>query len=754
MGYSAMMLTQSSLEMGRDKTYAECKFADVFATVRALPKTELSKLADITGIKEVNGRVSYDARVISPGSDKLRALRLISHDSQLENRINDFHIISGGFESDDDLIISEAFLQLNNLKIGDSISLIVNGKEQTFNISGAAQSVEYMYPLRNASDHAADNETFDVAYVQEQKLQSVADMRDHYNDIVFILDGDYKFNDIKSYLEDRLSSYGLISLYEQKDQLGNNIFNFELSELDTYALIIGGICFSMSVFMLYIIMKRMIEQERTQIATLKAFGFSNNHIRFHYLLYGLIVGAAGSLLGILAGLAFSEVLYKHFLDIFRLPVSDRLYDYQYARQCAVIGALSGLIGSFFGVNKILSLSLAETLKPPAPSAIKANFLEKLKFFNFIFDYKGIIALRNMQRNKLKTLFFIIGVALGFGSTACISSFTGSIDVILLSQFENIKVYDLKVSFKNTPKYNDAVGITRSVSDIELIEGLFEVPVEIEHKNKRVSTIIVGLELDSNLYKIHDDKLNFNYELKKNEVIVNSILARALELQAGNEIIIKNPALKEDYTVTVSRVINQNFGRNCYMDIGLLNNMFSMEKSVSSVIMRTNNLERLKQNLLQTENVTILEDTETAFNKHVKFLNSFKSMLYMFLMMSIVLGFTIIFSVCLMSLSENKREYMTFRVLGFYIKEIHEIVNIEYSFMFIMGILFGIPFAKILKRFIYNLLLAEVFEMPLQVKIESYIFAGIGCLLAILASSFYSKKMIVRFEFIESLKEKE
>jgi putative ABC transport system permease protein len=123
-------------------------------------------------------------------------------------------------------------------------------------------------------------------------------------------------------------------------------------------------------------------------------------------------------------------------------------------------------------------------------------------------------------------------------------------------------------------------------------------------------------------------------------------------------------------------------------------------------------------------------------------------------MAIIVAFAIIYNTSTVSLSERKREYATLRVMGMQIKEVAQIMNIEHWILCIMGMVLGIPFTRLLKIAVKEMVDVDLFTFPVSTEMTAYIGGAAGCILAVIIANKTSEKYIKKFDMVEVLKERE
>jgi putative ABC transport system permease protein len=148
--FTAMSIATENLHSAQEKFYEEQNFADAFARVRGIPKAEVTKLSDLKGIRQANGRIMRDVQVMWPERDENVFLRLVTVDLSETQPVNGVRLLYGSDLDDDrpDIWIDNKFFAANHLKLGDQLPVIINGRIRQLNITGVGLSPEFVYALR------------------------------------------------------------------------------------------------------------------------------------------------------------------------------------------------------------------------------------------------------------------------------------------------------------------------------------------------------------------------------------------------------------------------------------------------------------------------------------------------------------------------------------------------------------------------------------------------------------------------------
>ena len=754
MMYLGMSIAADGLEQSILKFYNDYRLADVFAKVDAMPKSLADGLSEIEGVSVSDSRYVVEVRAEVSGSDELITLRLISLDTQNGPALNIPAVSGNPLSAENDIILNPAFINAHDLIIGDTVSVFLNGREYSFTLCASAISPEYAYITKSAGDILPDESAFGIGYISADGMSYLTNSAGVVNDLVFKLNEGLTFDDVKVALEDALSPYGLKELIAKEDLSSHAFVDMEVSGIKSMSASMPIVFVLISAVVLYLMMKRVIEQERGQIGTLKAFGYSNSQIMLHYLSYGGITGIAGGIFGVIFGRMLSGFYLDMFLQFFSLPGIPEQVTPTYYINAFIMAVGGGLAGAFAGALKALRLTPAAAMRPENPRPVKYDIVGKSKLLKSVLTSRGSMALRSIIRNPLRAGFVAVGVMFSYGLLAVSGSFSSLIDSLMFSQFTDIQRYDVKINFMRPLDRSDAVENAYAIEHVTYAEGLLEIPAELINKNIRAGTMITGIEQGSPLYRIYDAKTKKAFSPPADGVILTNGLAGRLGAESGDLIYISSYLSDDDIPVYVTGIAEQNLGSACYMDSNALAALFNIGETATSVILNTADIKYLKDYLKTAANAYSVEDKESTLVKYRNMMEPFSGIYTMMQIMSMLVAFAIIYNTSTISLSERKREYATLRVIGLSANEVTGIMSFEHWTLCFAGILLGIPFTLLLNTLLSTMVENDMFSMPSSLPAYSYLVGVCGCALAVILSNFSSKGKIKKFDMVEVLKERE
>ena len=751
--YTAMNTAGEGLYTSTLAFYRDYNLSDIFAKVDGMPVSSAGRLHDIEGIETADLRYVMDVRAEAPLSDEIITLRLVAIDPK-EHALNRLLVTGSEWSMGNDIILNPAFFKAHNLAFGDEISIYYNGRAISYTVCGTALNPEHVYLVKDSSQMLPDPTGFGVGYITAESMVALNSSPGVANDILLKLANGYVFDDVKTAIEDVLTPFGLIELIDKKDQMSYSFVDLEVKGIRSMASSLPVIFLLIAAVVLYLMMKRVIEQERTQIGILKAFGYSGGQIMAHYLCYGVVTGIGGGALGCFMGYYMSEFYFYLYMEFFYMPaISEGIKPYYF-----IVGMLmavgGGLLGAFMGAFTAIRLPPAEAMRPASPKPVKYDIVSRMRLLKYILTSQGNMALRSIARSPARSGFVVIGVMFSFGLLTMSGSFNGLIEKMMFGQFAYIQLYGVKLPLNKPIFYDVAVESAYAVDSVTLAEGLLEMPAELKHKHLKERDVLTGMAADSTLYKICDTNNLTTYPPPADSIILSNIIAKKLRASAGDTILISSPLLDDDVPVVVSRVIEQNMGSGCYMEIGTLSGLLRLPKIATSIILNTDDLQYLKEYLKDAKNISSIDDKDGTLSKLRGMMSLYTSIYFIMEVMSALVGFAIIYNTSAISLSERKREYATLRVIGLTIKEISGIINFEYWILGIIGMALGVPFVQYLNEAMNAMMDSNSFSIPSTLPLSAYYTGVFGSAAAILLAGLSAKRKIRKFDLAEVLKERE
>lgn len=761
--FTAFSIVSDSLNLSKDTFYREQNFAQGFVELVSMPEHNVERLSRVEGIKEISGRVVREVRVNAPEREESIYLRLVSLDLLDSSRVNDVRLLEGEELKDRELNawVDNQFFHANELEMGQEIEVVAGGRAREVTITGMGMSPEFTYPLRTQTELFPNPEQFGIAFLPLDTMAALfPDVQGRVNDLVFTLEPDADFDRVKDRLEPELEQYGLKTIYSRDDQVSHLMLTEEITMLETLSTSFPLLFLSIAGVILYIMLKRMVEQQRGQIGILKALGYSDKEIVFHYLSYALTVGAVGGLLGGFLGILSATPLTELMLEFFNVPEVYEGFSLYYLMSGLLLSLTVFLISGYHGCKQALRLKPAEAMRPPAPVLGTKNILEKIGFFSEMLTIQGKMAVRNLTRNKGRSAFMFLGIMLSCAVVALTWSFNDLVDKMIFYQYEEVEVYDARVTLSGPDARDPVERELEGHTEVARVEPIAEVPVTLSHHWQEEDVPLIGITRGSSLYNILDSEGRRVIPSDKG-LILSERLADKLNVSVGSTLELESPFLRDEDSsqrVSVYEIIPQYLGMNAYMELSGLEELLGQGKLATSFLVNVNNNENkeggislLRDRYRESELVAGVDGREERIGQAAELMETFGVALYIYVLVGVIIGFSIIYSSSFIIVSERSRELASMRVLGMTSREVFSVITFEQWFLSFFAMLAALPLAQLMQQGLASELSTDMYILPGELSSESLFAAAVITSLSIWIAQRFALKKVRDLSLVEVLK---
>lgn len=731
-----------------DDYYEKTNMYDIFITSNYGIREEVEKKLE----EKYNVETGYSFDAITTKKEDY-ATKIISYNK--EDKINTPKLIKGKMpEKVDEVVVDNDFR--SEIKIGDKITIdsnLINNK--TVTVTGYVESPLYISTERDSTNLLSGtidyylymNETNIISPVKTTAYINLAAEESRfskkYEDTVKKAKTDIR----KTLQEEKVTGEEWYVL-DIDSNAGFYQYEQDTERIDNVAKVFPLVFFIVAVLICLTTMTRMVEEERSQIGTLKSLGYKDSAIMFKYILYATLATIIGSIIGVVIGYRLlPELCFEMYKNMYRLGDIKLSYYASLTFQGMIIALLCTLGATIYTCRKTLKESPANLLRPVAPAAGKRVLLERIPIIWNHLSFSHKVTVRNVFRYKKRFLMTIIGIA---GCTGLILAGFGLKDCIVKMvphQYEEIFSYQAKIAL-NEEKTNETINKIKENKKIKDILEVQEEAVTIDNKDTNQSvTLVIPKEDPDGFIKLQDRKTNEHYNLN-NGIIITEKLANLLEVE-------ENDVLKFTGTDKYEKKIAHITENYLFHYIYLPKSEYQ-EDEYNTVLVKTKNMTEKEEKEFASklkEIPGVSSITFTSSTRHI-FDDTMDNFAYVSLILIVsagALAFVVLYNLSSVNISERRRELATIKVLGFYDKEVYQYINRENTILTLIGILLGLGIGNILTMYIIKTCEIDMLMFDPTIALASYIYAIlITAAFAILVNVilYFSLKKI---DMIESLK---
>ena len=755
--FIAWQTTSVSLQTGLDSYYEKQRFSQIFTMMNRAP------LAVADRVMEIPGVAAADVRIVESVNLKIKDLnepargRLISLPDRGESKLNNVYLVEGRMPEPGragEVLAGKAFATAHGFQPGVTIEAIMNGRLQNLRIVGIGMSPEYLTTIQPGSLFP-DDKRFGIFWMRRQQMETVFDMEGAFNDLTLSLLPGANQDEVMMLLDRLLEKFGSLGANPRDRQLSHRFILDELNQLKAMTLISPSIFLGVAAFLLNVVLRRILSLQRSQIATLKAFGYSSFQVGIHYSkLVGVIV-IGGAFLGSLVGTLLGEFLSNLYGSIYRFPELLYITD----PKTYVVGILlsigAGVVGVFGAVRRAVKIQPAEAMRPEAPPVYKLTFFERRGWHRWLPRVPRMI-LRELVRRPWKAALTALGIAFACAVIVMGNFGKDAINFLVDFQFGLQQRQDAVVNF-NDGVSSRALSSLKQIKGVETIEVFRAVSVRLRSGQYSRQVGIMGLGERRDLFRLLDKEEKVIH-VPEEGLVLSSHLADILHVEVGDvvtiEVLEKERPVRE--ATVVSRV-NDYAGSSAYMHIRALNHLMREPPTISGAFIKfdPNLTETAYRELKEIPGIGAVNLLKAAYTG---FMESFGKNMIQFQFVNVffacVIAVGVVYNSARVTLSERSRELATLRVIGFTKGEVSMMLLGELAFLTLVAIPVGWIIGYGMCWSMVASLPTEHYRIPMVLLPSTYALAAIVIAAASIISGLIVRRGIDRLDLVSVLKSNE
>lgn len=708
--------------------YGETNLADGWIYASNIDDDFVNKVNDLSSTKDSERKLIVNS-IADFDNDPDITLHFLE-----DNDISKFYLVKGeefNLSDGDGVWLDIRFAEAKNLTVGDNMSFTFEGMTVEKEIKGLGYSPEHLYQTSDSS-MIPDYDKMGFAYLSYEAFP-VSDVP--YNVLLVKYDGNSS-NYEKQLDDDLTRDYSSFLPRAQHPSFAE--FQDETEQHQMMTDVIPVIFIIISMLTLLTTMTRIINNQRMQIGVLKALGFKNRTIMFHYISYGFWMVLAGSILGLILGpLTLPPIMFEEMADLYSIPYWLTGFNISFIVVTLLMVVLAALI-SYFACRNIVNESPSSAIRPKIPKVSTSGFLEKLgiwkKFsFNVRWNY------RDAKRNKFRALMSIVGVMactlIIVASFGCMDGF----DEMKEWEYTDINHYSSKLVLEDNITASQVDYIADDVGG----EKLMESSIEIKSGDIKKSGVITVLD-DNKLYTPTDDNKN-PISISSNEVSISTKMAQLLGVGVGDTIKWHIMGSDKWISTKVDKIHSDPTSQGIIVSKEKLDDL-GLNYTATSVI----SSHGVDKNYSGVKTIFSMDSLTDSWDDMME---SSMTIIYLLAAFASLLSVIVLYNLGLLSFTEIKREFATLKVLGFKSSQLRKLLLTQNLWFTTIGFVIGVPLGREVLQYLWGTM-GDSFYLKANISLKTLIITFlITYVVSILVNLMFSGK-IKKLNMVESLKDNE
>lgn len=715
-------------EQTADTYYNETNLADGWIYASSIDNDFQDKVDDLSLTEDSNRRLVINS-IADFKNDPDITLHFLEDDD-----ISKFYPVKGedfNLSDGDGVWLDIRFADAKNLDVGDNITFEFNGVEIEKEIRGLGYSPEHLYQTSDSS-MIPDYDKMGFAYLS-YKAFPMDDVP--YN--VLLVKHDGNSTAYERQLDNDLDrDYSTFMTRSQHPSFAE--FQAETDQHKMMTDVIPLIFIVIAMLTLLTTMTRIINSQRTQIGILKALGFKNRTIMFHYISYGFLMVLAGTVLGFVLGpMTLPPFMFEEMASLYSIPYWLAGFDVSFIIVAIAMVGLAVFI-SYIACRSIVNESPSSAIRPKTPKISTSGFLERFRFwrrssFNVRWNW------RDAKRNKFRALMSIFGVLactlIIVASFGCMDGF----DEMKEWSYEDINHYSSKLVLEDNATQSQIDDIVGKVDGEKLMESSIEIKAN-DIKKSGVVTVLDGNEL----YTPTDDDKN-PIEIGDDEISLSKKMAELLGVNVGDTV--KWHIMGSDKWVStkIDRIHSDPTSQGIVMTKEKLDDL-GLNYTATSII----SSQEVNDNFTGVKTIFSMDSLTDSWDEMME---SSMSVIYLLAAFAALLSVIVLYNLGLLSFTEIKREFATLKVLGFKSAQLRKLLLTQNLWFTTVGFIIGVPLGRETLQYLWGTM-GDSFYLKANISIKTIVITFlITYIVSILVNLMFSGK-IRKLNMVESLKDVE
>lgn len=762
-----------------DRFYENGKLQDL--NIRgALSEEDLKKVSEFDGVQKAEGKLVAKGQVLNilkaknesseqsqttantknkNSNQKTETQKIDEQNKEYEdyklelnllrsNEIAKFTVEQGeGFTvSSDKIWIDAYFAKKNQLKVNDEIVFKYLGKTFKKSIAGIVYIPDHAYVSKSSSEILPDNLKYAYAFMDYQKLISeinhpeLSNTKTVYSQIMVKVKDTKRTDNVKSEIQDYFKKRAVVTKMREEPTV--KVLQGEIDENSSIIGIFTGFFILISILSVATTMTRLISRDRTKIGTLKALGFSNAKIFWHYISYGVYLSILGGLAGIIVGpLMISKFFMSITMRFFEVPNCNPVLTIT-SIIVYICLTISIAITCYLATRHIIKQNTTEILRPEQPkiNSRKMRFTTSGNFAKLSFTSRW--NLRDMLRNRGRMITTVVGISgaialvvMAFGVYTSMNNFIET-EINMINNFENTAMIDAdKTEAADMKKIADTFTNNSEQKYIELVDK----------NNQSFLTTNLFIDNSGGAIKFLNEQRETT-ELDNTGVNISRKIATEHGLRIGDTIRWRNVGDAKIYEAKITKLIVKQQTQNLTITKDFYESMG--EKYTPTTFYLSDNDLAKKEELTKYLNI----QSKAVMTDNLKqMLKTILNTLAVLLSLAIFLGIVVFYNMGILSFCEQEIQFATMKVIGFSSAKLSKIFTWQNIFITILSGLIGLPLGLILTNYIYQVSVDDAYDIQTFIPWTVLVLSMLGTLIFSVVLSRFLAVKIHRIDMVKALK---
>jgi putative ABC transport system permease protein len=672
LSYGGMMGMIDDVEASLDHTLDELRFQDFVVTLQGTaPENIVQGVAGVDNIQAVTGRLVMDVGLDISEDNQARA-RLVGMPTTAQPPVNQLYIQEGRYLQEGDglvAVMDHHLAEYYGYGPGTVLHPIINGEPLDVEIVGVAVSPEYLMAVASAENVLPLPSGFAVLFMPQPEVQRLFGAEGMINELNVLLE-DRSPGEVDrsiAQVEEALSGAAVRSVVKRADNPSYSLLRLDLEGGREMMGMVPAMFLVIAAMSIYVLLSRMVQAQRPQIGVLKALGYSRWAVMRYYLLYSGLIAVIGSILGFALSYPVGQAFAQAYAAEFGLPFVTAHFHLAAGLEAIGITLVVALLAGLFPAWASARTAPAQAMRfDPAVTQVTGSvpWLERALGLVFHLRTSTKIALRNLFRNRRRTLTTVLGFVFAFiVLLTCWALFDG-MGHMMKVQFQQTDRWDLQAIFSQ-PQPSALMEQIKGWAGVGAVEPVIEFPVTIKSGSESQNALLVALAPSSALHGFQLPRGKTAPEvLVPGHALLSPTVGEKLGIETGDQVTLQTPMGDQQVIVDTSNAEVMSPGVYVSLD-WLRAELLGSQEVLNGLWLQVDqahqkDVRRMLYNLPDVASVELKDEIATGWQS---LMGLYYVMMGMFLVFALVIAAAVIFNTMTVNVLEREREIATMRALG-------------------------------------------------------------------------------------------
>lgn len=742
LSYVSLISSYSNLTVSYEVAKRLLKMASFETKILSAPKTVVSRIEALPGVRAAQGRLIVDAGLWLT-ADKQAIARVVGVPPDHQPSVNTLLVSEGSYfkgGARDACLLDKHYATDAKVKVGDTIKLFINGDKKPVKVVGIVTSPEYLVATRAKSDLLAPGE-FAVLFMAQKEVERLFQKPASYNDVAVLVKPRWSRLHVIHEVEHVLNPFQIIETVTQEEQPSNFTLLQEIQQNQSFGYMMPFLILTIATLSLSIALSRLVQSQRGEIGLAKALGYGSSQILLHYLFFSLFIALFGSLLGFVLGQLLAQGITVLYAGVLGLPFLTNPVHLD-----TVVGSI--LLSSSACVIAGLLPAYASARMPPA-TAMRADpnltiskgsvpIVERLLARVVAVPFALRMPLRNIFRVRKRSFYTIVGMAFAVLLTLVTWTFFDIISYLFDYQFKVVEKWDVTAAY--TSNFGRGrVNLVETWDGVGSVQPTLVVPVTLKTRGGATrETGVTGMAPNATFhhFKIVAG-IDAERALEAGGLIMTPFIAKKMGVQTGDYLTVETPLVKNKrMPVALLAKSDELVGSPIFVSLDEARQLIRAPGEVYNLLYlridprKTSDIKKKLYDLPGSAGVFVKQSLVTSLQDQMRFANIEFAVLFGF---AFTMAFVVVYNTFTTNILERLREIATMRTIGEDRWHLVMIVTFENMLLALAGIPLGIWLGLQTSNAMYASLATEAFAFPVVLYPLSYVWI-IGSILGVLLLS--------------------